>query len=151
MMRMIMYSLRYLKLAHRERSIYFQRYLGWRGIECANVRTNTRRDKINTSLQNGHSSSAHSLVRCTTRLVPFHYERKAVAEWMRCARNRCQPVRESFALPISALTLLAARQVDRPVHRWSFCTRDGVSRNTVQFQGNWKYVSFASLDPLTPH
>ncbi|EZA52574.1 hypothetical protein X777_08057 [Ooceraea biroi] len=36
---------------------------------------------------------------------------------MQCARNRCRPVRESFALPISALTLFPERQVDRPVHQ----------------------------------
>lgn len=47
--------------------------------------------------------------------VPLHYEGKAAADRVDAARarNRCQPVRGSFSLPISALTLLLpARQVD---------------------------------------
>lgn len=52
-----------------------------------------------------------------SRLVLFLSIMNERAVWMQCAWNRCQPVRESFALPISMLTLLLARQVDRPVHR----------------------------------
>ncbi|EGI58719.1 hypothetical protein G5I_13183 [Acromyrmex echinatior] len=56
------------------------------------------------------------LTLCTSsRLVLFLsiMNKRAWPSGCSSAWNRCQPVRESFALPISELTLLPARQVDR--------------------------------------
>lgn len=90
--------------------------------------------------------ATHTLCACS-RLVLFLSIMNERVVWMQCAWNRCQPVRESFALPISTLTLLPARQVDRPVHRWSYI-QDGTLRRAVQFQGNTRWNYATSLNQL---